>query len=31
MDILVKLLQTKRQTEIIDIGANPIDGDPLKN
>ena len=31
MNILAKLLQTKRLTEIIDIGTNPIDGDPLKN
>lgn len=31
MDILAKLLQTKQLTEIIDIGTNPIDGDPLKN
>ena len=31
MNILAKLLQTKRLTEIINIGANPIDGHPLKN
>ena len=30
-NILAKLLQTKRLTEIIDFGTNPIDGDPLKN
>ena len=28
MDRLAQLLQTKRLTEIVDIGANPIDGEP---
>ena len=28
MDRLAQLLQVERLTEIVDIGANPIDGDP---
>jgi hypothetical protein len=30
-DPLLKLLRPKRLTAVVDVGANPIDGDPPTN